>query len=107
MVKFHLLESCRKHKIRLYGVDAMGTLIGAIVLGVISIICFVFIYLQYNEKGFLFNHSYIYISKQERKNMDKKPYYKQSGIVFVLIGIIFLISAIDITYKRAGYSIRL
>lgn len=81
------------------GVDVMGTIIGAIVLGVISIICFVFSYLQYNEKGFLFNNSYIYASKKERKNMDKKPYYKQSGIVFVLIGIIFLISAIDITLQ--------
>lgn len=73
----------------------MGNIIGAIVLGVIAIICFVFSYLQFNEKGFLFNNAYIYASKQERKTMDKKPHYKQSGIVFVLIGIIFLINAID------------
>lgn len=74
----------------------MGNIVGAIVLGVIAIICFVFSYLQFNEKGFLFNNAYIYASKQERKNMDKKPYYKQSGIVFLLIGIIFLINIIDI-----------
>ena len=72
----------------------MGNIVGAIVLGVIAIICFVFSYLQFNEKGFLFNNAYIYASKQERKNMDKKPYYKQSGIVFLLIGIIFLINII-------------
>ena len=76
-------------------VNGMGNIIGAIVLGVIAIICFVFSYLQFNEKGFLFNNAYIYASKQERKTMDKKPHYKQSGIVFVLIGIIFLINAID------------
>ena len=74
----------------------MGNIVGAIVLGVIAIICFVFSYLQFNEKGFLFNNAYIYASKQERKNMDKKPYYKQSGIVFLLIGIIFLINTINI-----------
>lgn len=74
----------------------MGNIIGAIVLGVIAAICFVFSYLQFNEKGFLFNNAYVYASKQERKNMDKKPHYKQSGIVFVLIGIIFLINAIEI-----------
>lgn len=74
----------------------MGNIIGAIVLGVIAAICFVFSYLQFNEKGFLFNNAYIYASKQERKNMDKKPHYKQSGIVFVLIGIIFLMNSIDI-----------
>ena len=77
-------------------VNAMGNIVGAIVLGVIAIICFVFSYLQFNEKGFLFNNAYIYASKQERKNIDKKPHYKQSGIVFLLIGIIFLINIIDI-----------
>lgn len=74
----------------------MGNIIGAIVLGVIATMCFVFSYLQFNEKGFLFNNAYIYASEQERKNMDKKPHYKQSGIIFVLIGFIFWINAIDI-----------
>ncbi len=74
----------------------MGNKVGAIILGVIAVICFIFSYLQFNEKGFLFNNAYIYASKQERKNMDKKPHYKQSGIIFVSIGIIFLIDAIDI-----------
>lgn len=74
----------------------MGNIIGAIVLGVIATMCFVFSYLQFNEKGFLFNNAYIYASEQERKNMDKKPHYKQLGIIFVLIGFIFWINAIDI-----------
>lgn len=73
----------------------MGNIFGAIILGIISIVCFVLCYLQFNEKGFLFNNAYIYASRQERETMDKKPYFKQSGIVFVLIGIIFLINAID------------
>lgn len=85
----------RYANLNLTEVNGMGNIIGAIVLGVIAIICFVFSYLQFNEKGFLFNNAYIYASKQERKTMDKKPHYKQSGIVFVLIGIIFLINAID------------
>ncbi len=74
----------------------MGNIVGAIILGVIAVICFIFSYLQFNEKGFLLNNAYIYASKQERKNMDKKPHYKQSGIIFVSIGIIFLLDAIDI-----------
>ena len=73
----------------------MGNIIGAIVLGVIAIICFVISYLQFNEKGFLFNNAYIYASKQERETMDKKMHYKQSGSVFVLIGNIFLINAVE------------
>ena len=74
----------------------MGNIIGAILLGVISIICFIISYLQFNQKGFLFNNAYIYASKQERKNMDKKPHYKQSGIVFLLIGTIFIVNTVEI-----------
>ena len=80
----------------------MENIIGTIILGVIAIACFIFSYLQFQEKGFLFNNAYIYASKQERETMDKKPHYKQSGIVFVFIGIIFLINAID-TILQTGW----
>lgn len=73
----------------------MVKIIGAIVLGIIAIVCFVISILQFNEKGFLFNNAYIGASKQDRETMDKKPHYKQSGVVFALIGIIFLINAIE------------
>ena len=82
--------------------NALGNIIGAIILGVIAIACFIFSYLQFQEKGFLFNNAYIYASKQERETMDKKPHYKQSGIVFIFIGIIFLINAID-TILQTGW----
>jgi len=74
-------------------------MIGAIVFGIVSIACFVFSYLQFNEKGFLFNNAYIYASKQEREVMDKKPHYRQSGIVFLMIGIVFAINAVDMILK--------
>ena len=77
----------------------MGNIIGPIVLGIMSIACFVLSYLQFNEKGFLFNNAYIYASKQEREVMDKKPHYRQSGIVFLLLGIIFAINAVDVILK--------
>ena len=31
-------------------------------MGLLAILCFVFSYLQFNEKGFLFNNAYIYAS---------------------------------------------
>ena len=77
----------------------MGNIIGSIVLGIMSIACFVLSYLQFNEKGFLFNNAYIYAFKQEREVMDKKPHYRQSGIVFLLLGIIFAINAVDVILK--------
>ena len=31
--------------------------------------------------------------------MDKKPHYKQSGVVFLMIGTIFVINAVDMILK--------
>lgn len=53
----------------------MGNVIGAIVLGIVAIACFVVSYFQFNERGFLFNNAYIYASKQKRETMDKKTHY--------------------------------
>lgn len=67
-----------------------------IVLFLISLGCFILSYFNLKERGFLFNNAYIYASKKERESMNKKPYYRQSGVVFVLVGVIFLINAIEI-----------
>lgn len=63
---------------------------------VLSIIAFMLSFFQLKEKGFLFNNAYIYASKSERESMNKKPYYQQSAIVFLLIGIVFLILSVDV-----------
>ena len=73
----------------------MGRIIGAIILGIVALVCLVFGILQLNEKGFLFNNAHIYASREDRKKMDKKPYYKQSGIVFILISVIFAINVAE------------
>lgn len=51
--------------------------------------------MQFKEKGLLFNNAYIWASKQERETMDKKPYYRQSGIVFALCSAIFFFVAME------------
>ncbi len=71
-----------------------------IICFVIAIIAFVIAILQFAEKGFLFNNAYIWALKEERKRMDKKPHYKQSGVVFLLIGIIFSLNALDALFKK-------
>lgn len=74
----------------------MENVIGAILLGIVATVCFIISYFQFNEKGYLFNNAYIYASKQEKETMDKKPHYKQSGIIFLMLGIVFFISVIEI-----------
>ena len=73
----------------------MDKIIAAIILGLISLLCLIFGIRQFMGIGFLFNNAYIYASKEDREKMDTKPYYRQSGIVFCLIGLIFAINALD------------
>lgn len=73
----------------------MGEIIGAVILFLISAGAFAVSFLHFREKGFLLNNAYIYASKQERDKMDKKPHYRQSAIVFLLIGVIFLLNAVE------------
>ena len=71
----------------------------AIVLFMIAIGLFILSFRSFKEKGFLFNNAYIWASKRERDTMDKKPHYRQSAIVFLLLGIIFLLDAAAIFLK--------
>lgn len=57
------------------------------------------------EKGFLFNNAYIWSTKEERKKMDKSPYYRQSAIVFCLISAVFLVIGISVVLQ--DYKIQL
>ena len=62
-------------------------LVLAIVLFIFSFILLVWGVLSLFNKGFLFNNAYIYANKKEREQMNKKPYYIQTGIVFILLSI--------------------
>ncbi len=68
----------------------MGNLSEIIIGIVLSVVCAIISFLQFQEKGFPFNVAYIFASKQEYETMDKKPHYRQSGIVFAFISSIFL-----------------
>ena len=77
----------------------MKEIIVASILFTISIFLFFMSVRSFMEKGFLFNNAYIYASKEEREKMNKKPHYQQSAIVFLLIGLIFLLNAIAVLLK--------
>lgn len=62
---------------------------------VVAVACYVFSFLHFKQKGFLFNNAYLYASKEEREKMDKKPHYRQSAIVFLGIGTIFLLNGLQ------------
>ncbi|MBQ8536015.1 MAG: DUF3784 domain-containing protein [Clostridia bacterium] len=73
----------------------MAELIWAMISGVLAVACLIISVMQFNEKGLLFNNAYIWASKLERETMDKKPYYRQSGIAFALCAAIFFCMALE------------
>ena len=82
----------------------MKELIGAAVLFLISALAFLLSIRSFREKGFLLNNAYLYASRQERETMDKKPHYRQSAIVFLLIGIIFLLNGLSVLWGLSWIS---
>ncbi len=66
-----------------------GTLITAIAVFLLAGILFFLGVRQLLERGYLLNNVWIYASAKEREAMNKKPYYRQSGIVFCLLGLLF------------------
>ena len=66
---------------------------------IISIVSCVIGILQLKQKGFLLNNAYIFATREERETINFKPYYIQSGVVFCLIGIIFIINATEMILK--------
>lgn len=74
----------------------MKEIILSCILFLIAIGAFVMSYRSFREKGFLFNNAFIYASKQERETMEKKSHYRQSAIVFLMIGVIFLLNGLSV-----------
>lgn len=78
-----------------------GQIIVEIVFLTLAIGAFIISYLQFKEKGYLFNNAYFWASQEERKQLDKnkeskKPHYRQSGLAFMFIGISLLVFSIYI-----------
>ena len=55
---------------------------------------------SFRERGFLLNNAYIFATREERETMDKKPYYRQSAIVFCLLSLVFLIIGFSIAFQN-------
>ena len=74
----------------------MTNIIPACILFSIAAAAFILSFRSFREKGLLLNNAYLYASKKERETMDKKPHYRQSAIVFLLVGIIFLLNGLAV-----------
>ena len=76
----------------------MKEIIISSILFAISLFTFILSIYSFRERGFLLNNAWLYASKQERETMNKKPFYRQTAIVFLLIGIIFLLNGFALLF---------
>ena len=77
----------------------MKEIVIAVILFALSAFAFFVSICSFMEKGFLLNNAYIYAFPKERAAMDKKPHYRQSAIVFFLLGLVFLLNGIDVLLR--------
>lgn len=72
----------------------------AVVFFVIAGLLLLFGIRSFMQRGFLLNNAYIYATKEERKTMDKKPYYRQSAIVFCILSMAFVIIGLSVLFRN-------
>ncbi len=61
-----------------------------IILFTVAAGCLLLGILQILQKGPLINNAWLYADEEQRRTMNKTPHYHQSGIVFSMIGLQFL-----------------
>lgn len=75
-------------------------IIAIIVFAIAGLLLFISIR-HFNERGYLINNAYIYASKEQRKTMDKRPYYRQSAIVFGILCIAFIVIGLSVILQNS------
>lgn len=76
----------------------MAGFIGVMLCGALAIASLLISIAQFREKGLLINNAYLWASERERETMDKKPHYRQSGVVFAFSAAIFLVIALECAF---------
>ena len=78
----------------------MGELITSIMIFALAGVLLLLGIKSFLEKGFLLNNAFIYASKEERKTMDKKPYYRQTAVVFCFLSAVFLVIGLSLVLQN-------
>lgn len=60
---------------------------------------------SFMERGFLLNNAYIYATKEERKTMNKKKYYRQSAVVFCILSVVFVIIGLSVLFRNGNIAL--
>ena len=78
-------------------------IITLIIVFIIGGACLFFSIRSFQERGILLNNAYLYASKEERVTMNKKPYYKQSAIIFCILSALFFVIGLSILLQNEKF----
>ena len=73
-------------------------LIGIIIMLIMSGIFAFLSFRSFKEKGFLFNNAYLYATEEERKTMNKKPWYRQTAIASCLLSVACILMVLHMVF---------
>lgn len=79
------------------------TVVAAVLILLSALLLFLSIR-SFREKGPLLNNAWLYASPKERETMNRKPHYRQSAVVFLLLGIVFLLNALAVLFRISWLS---
>ena len=66
----------------------------AIIFFILAVILYVISGVYFSGKGIIFNLSYIMTKKEERAKMDRKPFLRQTAVIFLLLGTVFFLEGL-------------
>ena len=82
----------------------MNEIVTAAVLFGIAVFALVMSIRSFREKGIPLNNAYLHATEEERETMDKTPYYRQTGVVFLLIALVFALNGLDVITQIRVFS---
>ena len=83
---------------------AVLIVLGAVLFALAGVLLFIGVR-HFKEKGFLFNDAFLFASREERQAPNKKPYYRQSAIVFFFLSAMFFV--LGLTFLVHNYKLGL
>ena len=77
-----------------------GKLIAAVFIFALSGLLMILGIRHYMEKGFLLNNAWLYATGEQREKMDRKPYYRQSAVVFWILSAVFFVVGLSLILQN-------
>ena len=78
-----------------------GEMIVAVIVFAVAGVMLLLSVRSFQERGFLLNNAWLYASERQRETMNRKPYYRQSAIVFCILSLVFIVCGLSVVLQNS------